>query len=224
MDERPAEPAPLQPATLPPSHQAVLHRHSIKPGHLDYWLQLWPDQVALWRRHGFVSHRAFLQEHAEPKLTWLYSHPAPSEGAAWLIADPEWRDLGERLAPHVFRNDLVRHVRVEQVTTATAESAAGRIAILRRYSIVGSWQEFLAIWRRIVPLREEHGFRCLFAVADEAKDMFTWAFDFGGEWEHFQEAQRPYYRDPARVALRGVFDYMADYSVDPARQLVLATS
>ena len=74
---------------------------------------------------------------------------------------------------------------------------------------------------RIVPVREQYGFRCLFAVRDEPTDMFTWAFDFAGSWEEFPAAQRPYYHDPARVDLRGVFNFMADYSIHPARQLLL---
>lgn len=51
--------------------------------------------------------------------------------------------------------------------------------------------------------------------------MFSWAFDFDGEWEDFPAAQRGYYRDPARVELQGVFDFMADYSIHPARQRLL---
>ncbi|MFT3833362.1 MAG: hypothetical protein QM711_08585 [Micropruina sp.] len=97
----------------------------------------------------------------------------------------------------------------------------GRTVCMRRYSIVGDWTAFLAIWRRIVLVRERYGFRCLFAVADEPKDQFTWAFDFPGGWDEFTEVQRPYYADPERVALRGVFDYMADYILDPARRLTV---
>lgn len=69
-------------------------------------------------------------------------------------------------------------------------------------------------------LRERYGFRCLFAVADEPKDQFTWAFDFERDWDDFAAVQRPYYADPKRVALRRVFDYMADYGLDPARRLL----
>lgn len=211
----------LQAIDVPPTHTVVLHRHSIKPGHLDAWRELWPLQLGVWRRHGFVSYRACLQEHAEPKLTWLYSHPNLAAGADALTADPDMMQLGDLLSPHIFRNDLIRPVRVHHLTTATPKTVEGRIAIVRRYSIVGPWDEFLAIWRRIVPVREKYGFRCLFAVADEPKDMFTWAFDFAGDWTEFRAAQQPYYRDPDRVALRGVFDYMADYTIDPAQQLVL---
>ena len=47
---------------------------------------------------------------------------------------------------------------------------------------------------------------------------FTWAFDFDGD---FADSQRDYYRDPNRVRLREVFHYMADYSIHPARQLLV---
>lgn len=195
--------------------QFVLHRFSVKPHHLDAWRETWPEQVALRRRHGFVWHRAFVEAHAEPKVTWLYAHDDPAAGEASLRADPDHATLAERLRPHVFRNVLVRPVRGEIVTDAVT----GRLAIMRRYTIVGPWAEFLAIWRRIVVVRAAHGFDCLFAVADEPANMFTWAFDFAGTWEEFPAAQRPYYRDPARVELRGVFDYMADYQISPAEQL-----
>lgn len=195
----------------------VLHRFSVKPHHLDVWRAAWPELADLRRRHGFVWHRAFVETHAEPKVTWLYSHDDPEAGEASLAADSAHRALDEHLAPHVFRNTLVRPVCPEIVT----EDVTGRLAIMRRYSIVGGWPEFLSIWRRIVSVREAHGFRCLFAVADETAALFTWAFDTAGTWEEFPAVQRPYYRDPARVVLRGVFDHMADYQITPAEQLAI---
>ncbi|QIK72549.1 hypothetical protein G7070_10045 [Propioniciclava coleopterorum] len=110
-------------------------------------------------------------------------------------------------------------MRVELLTTPDAAGEAGTV-VMRRYSILG-WPGFLDLWRRVVPLRERHGFRVLFAVSDEPHDLFTWAFDFSGAWEDFPDAQRGYYRDPARVELRGVFDHMADYALHPARPLPL---
>ena len=218
-----SEPLPRLPA---PPGVTLLHRVSVKPGHVDRWRPLWDEERALCAEHGFVSHRAFLETPflrtiAEPKLTWLYSHPDPGAGERALRADPRWDDLTARIAPHRFGNLLVRPVRVEVLTRADAASVAGRIAILRRYSIVGGWSGFLDIWRRIVPVRERHGFRCLVAVADEPADVFTWAFDFAGTWDEFPDAQRDYYSDPARVELRGVFDHMADYAIAPADQLLL---
>ena len=189
---------------------------------MEQWRELWQEERALRAEHGFVGHRAFLETLAEPKLTWLYSHPDPAGGERALADDPRWVDLGRRMAGHRFGNLLVRPVEVEVLTRADAASVAGRIAILRRYAIVGDWDGFLDVWRRIVPVRERYGFRCLVAVADRPRDMFTWAFDFAGSWDEFPAAQRGYYRDPARVELRGVFDYMADYTIAPAEQLLLA--
>ncbi|QLQ16692.1 MAG: hypothetical protein HZY73_14705 [Micropruina sp.] len=204
-----------------PDGTLLLHRFTVRPRHLDAFLAAWPDEVALRRRHGFTVHRAFVETIAEPKFTWLYSHPTPASAEEALRADPLAADLAARVRPHVFGNTVVRPVRPEWLTEATSESVTGRIAIMRRYSIVGDWAEFLAVWRAIVPVRERHGFRCLFAVADEPKDLFTWAFDFAGSWAEFAEAQRPYYADPERVALRRVFDYMADYTIAPATQLLV---
>lgn len=196
----------------------LLHRFTVKPGHLDQWLAIWPDEVALRRRHGFTVHLGFVETDAEPKVTWLYSHPEPTVAQAALEADPAFPDLARRKAGHVFRNTTIRPVDVE-IMTEPGEPP--RTVIMRRYSITGSWDEFLAIWRRIVPVRERHGFPCLFAVADRPRELFTWAFGFDGAWEGFAEAQRPYYHDPERVALRGVFDYLADYAIHPAKQLPL---
>lgn len=193
----------------------ILHRFSIKPGHLEEWRVLWQELVELRRAHGFTTHRAFLETQAEPKLTWLYSHPDPAAGEEEMRGDPGVVKVTEQLAPHVFRNVKVRPVTPEILT----EGVTDKLAIMRRYSIVGSWPEFLSIWRRIVPVREKHGFRCLFAVGDQPENMFTWAFDFDGVWEDFPAAQRDYYRDHARVELREVFHYMADYAITPAGQL-----
>ena len=196
-----------------------LHRFTVKPKHLDAYLPFLEQELALRRQHQISVHRAFAETDAEPKLTLLYS-AEPDQLAAYQ-ADPQTAALADQARGHVFTNLLVRPVEVEVMTEPTAESVAGRIAIMRRYRIVGSWDGFLAVWRRIVPVREQYGFRCLFAVRDEPTDMFTWAFDFAGSWEEFPAAQRPYYHDPARVDLRGVFNFMADYSIHPARQLLL---
>lgn len=203
-----------------PSAQVYLHRYSVKPGHLDIYVDLLPQVLGLWRRHGATTHRVFVETHAEPKITWLYECEDRAAAVQTVAADPESTELVARLAPHVFRNVTVRPVDVEVLTRPTPASTAGRIAIMRRYAITGSWDEFLAIWRRILIVRERYGFRCLFAVADRERDMFTWSFDLAGTWEDFPEAQREYYRDPERVALRGVFDYLADYSITPAHQFL----
>ena len=197
------------PRVRPPAGM-LLHRFTVRPRHLDDWLALWPAEAESLRTAGFTLHRLFVETDAEPKVTLLASHPSRQ---TLPVAQPE------ALAPHVFRNAVTRPVRCDLLTTASAATVAGRIAIMRRYSLVGDWGEFLDIWRRIVEVREAYGFRCLFAVRDQPTDMFTWAFDFAGAFSDFPAAQRDYYRDPARVALRGVFDYMADYVITPADQL-----
>ncbi|HOA87732.1 MAG TPA: hypothetical protein PKX10_00010 [Propioniciclava tarda] len=197
-----------------------LHRFTVKPHHLDAYLPLWRREVTLRRACGFTVHRAFVETDAEPKFTWLYSHP-DADAPALVAAEAEASVLADAARPHVFGNVVVRPVDVEVLTCATPESMDGRIAIMRRYDLTGDWDGFLEVWRRIVGVRERHGFTCLFAVADRPHDLFTWAFDFAGEWADFPAAQRGYYADPDRVALRSVFDHMADYSIHPARQLVI---
>lgn len=199
--------------------QLFLHRFAIRPGrHLDAWLDLWPREVALLRRHGYTVHQAYLETDAEPKLSWLYSHPDPAAGVAAVAADPERAELDALAAPHVFRNVVVRPV--EPLLLDDERRWAGTV-VMRRYWITGDWDEFLDVWHDIVPVRAKYGFDCLFAVADRPHDTFTWAFTFDGDWADFGQAQRGYYHDEARVRLRGVFDYMADYALHPARQLPL---
>lgn len=195
----------------------LLHRFNVKPRHLEEWLALWPQEVQLRRRHGFRLHQAFLETHAEPKVTMLYEHEDANEGFWSLRNDPDWLQLQDDAKPHVFRNLLVRPVELKLL--ADDPPHPSRTVCMRRYSIAGEWQEFLHIWEQIVPLREKHGFRCLFAVADREKDLFTWAFEFEGEWDDFPALQRPYYQDPERRELNRVFDYMADYILAPARTL-----
>lgn len=200
----------------------LLRRFTVRPRHLDAYLPLWREEVALRERHGYVTHRAFVETDAEPKLSWLLSHEDPAAGAAALGADPATIALAERAAPHVFRNLVERPVRPELLPGPGEPGGPGeavRTVVMRRYAITGSWAEFLEVWRRIVLVRERHGFPCLFAVADEPHDMFTWAFGMDADWADLRAAQRGYYEDPARVALRGVFDYMADYDLHPAHEL-----
>ena len=66
----------------------LLHRFTVKPHHLDPYLGLWAEEVAVRRRHGFEVHRAFVETDAEPKFTWLYSHADPDEGEAAVRAFP----------------------------------------------------------------------------------------------------------------------------------------
>lgn len=199
------------PHVRPPAGM-LLHRFTVRPRHLDDWLALWPAEADALRAAGFTLHRLFVETDAEPKVTLLASHPDRTD---LPVAQPG------ALAPHVFRNAVTRPVRCELLTAASPATVDDRIAIMRRYAIVGGWEPFLGIWERIVPVRERYGFRCLFAVSDVPHDLFTWAFDFAGTWPEFPDAQRGYYADPERVALREVFHHMADYSIHPARQVLV---
>lgn len=194
--------------------RTYLERFCAKPGHLEQFEPLLAARLARETELGVETRQVYLETHAEPKITRIFQ--APPVVVEQLPIDPELAELATATAPHVFRNRTCREVGVELITEPVA--GAQRLAILRRYSITGDWDEFLSIWRRIVPVRAQYGFNPLFAVADRAHDMFTWAFDFGGVWADFPAAQRPYYRDPARVELRGVFDYLADYAITPAKQ------
>lgn len=209
-----------RPVVIAPSGTTLLDRFTVRPHHQDAFRPLWHELVDVRARHGFVTHRGFLETRAEPRLTWLYSHPDPVAGDIELVQDPSWQRVCAQVRPHTFANRTCRPVRVELLTQATPASVAGRIAIMRRYWIVGDWGDFLAIWRRIVPVREKYDFRCLFAVSDEPGDLFTWSFDFAGDFDDFPAAQRDYYHDPDRVELRRVFDHMADYTIAPAGQLL----
>ena len=206
-----------------PVGQTTLHRFTVRPRHYDQWHEQFIQAVGLRNSHGFTTHRVFVETDAEPKVTWIYSHPEPETGERQLRDDPRAARIDDQMSPHVFKNLNARPVHVEAMTHAAPgelEGQDGRIAIMRRYLIVGDWDEFLDLWRQVVPVRERHGFRCLFAVADRPHNMFTWALDFRGRWEDFPAGQREYYRDPDRKALSTVFDYMADYSLHPARMMM----
>jgi len=82
---------------------------------------------------------------------------------------------------------------------------------LKRYHIKpGTWDEFLAILRRIALVRQRHGFNILFTFADREKDIFTWAIEHEG---NFDAAAAEYYEDPERVELDIVKNYVTDYEI-----------
>lgn len=94
----------------------------------------------------------------------------------------------------------------------TAPDASDRF-LLRRYSISpGQWEPFLEVWRRIVVVRERHGFRVLCAFADREANMFTWAIGYSGD---IDAAAERYYADPERVALKTVERYVTEWQVTP---------
>ena len=70
---------------------------------------------------------------------------------------------------------------------------------LRRYRIrPGEMEAFVAWWHGVVPVREQYGFRVLFALVDEPADEFVWAVAHDGD---FDEAERVYNASPERAAV-----------------------
>lgn len=88
---------------------------------------------------------------------------------------------------------------------------------LKRYFIKSDgWDEFLQILRRIAVVRERHGFQVLFTFADRELNLFTWAIRHGGD---FDKAAEAYYKDPERVELEIVGDYITDYEIRRVEEL-----
>jgi hypothetical protein len=83
--------------------------------------------------------------------------------------------------------------------------------LLRRYFIKpDGWDNFLETWRKIVVLRQRYGFKVVFAYADRELNVFTWAIQLEGDLE---EVQARYYKDPERVALEIVGNWVTDYEI-----------
>ena len=89
--------------------------------------------------------------------------------------------------------------------------------LLRRYCIApGQWDAFLEVWRRIVIVRERHGFTVLCAFADRDANMFTWAISYPGD---IDAAAERYYADPERIELRTVERFVTDWKVTPVEAI-----
>ena len=82
---------------------------------------------------------------------------------------------------------------------------------LKRYKIKPeSWDDFVSTWRDIVTLRRKHGFGVLFALHDPETNWFTWAIEHQGD---FGAAAEGYYKDPDRVALDRIADYVSEWEI-----------
>lgn len=206
------------------STATILHRFTIQPGHIDAYLEIWRREVSLMKKYGIHTLHANLDQGDEPKLTWIYTCGGDlNEAQKRLAADTEKAALDEEARTHVYPNEKIRKVRIESMLDkVTEEDIKGTTMIMRRYSIKpGTWNEFLDVWRKIVPLREQYGFKVVFAVSDEEENMFTWAFRYEGEYKDFGEKQKPYYADPKRVLLETVINYMCDFKLSPAREFLI---
>jgi hypothetical protein len=68
---------------------------------------------------------------------------------------------------------------------------------LRRYEIVpGELDAFLAWFPNIIPVREQYGFKVLFAYADREQNQFVWAVAHDGD---FDAALETYNASPERA-------------------------
>ncbi|GAB4082225.1 hypothetical protein GCU67_19925 [Modestobacter muralis] len=77
---------------------------------------------------------------------------------------------------------------------------------LRRYEIEpGRMADFLAWFPTIVPVREQFGFRVLFALAEEEHSTFTWAVAHDGDDADFLEVEERYNASPERAAVFETF-------------------
>ena len=70
---------------------------------------------------------------------------------------------------------------------------------LRRYEIKpGEMEDFLVAWRAVVVIREQFGFRAVFAYVNEEANEFIWAIAHDGD---FEAAAEQYYASPEREAV-----------------------
>ena len=73
---------------------------------------------------------------------------------------------------------------------------------LRRYQLgPGRTADFLAWFPPLLPVREQFGFRVLFALADAVHETFTWAVAHDGDEAAFLAAQETYNASAERAAV-----------------------
>ncbi|MCW2683134.1 MAG: hypothetical protein JWP33_1047 [Blastococcus sp.] len=73
---------------------------------------------------------------------------------------------------------------------------------LRRYVVEpGRMEDLLAWFPALVLVREQYGFRVLFALADREHDTFTWAVSYDGDQAAFTERVAAYDASPERAAV-----------------------
>ena len=71
---------------------------------------------------------------------------------------------------------------------------------LRRYQLEpGRTADFLAWFPTLRPVREQYGFRLLFALTDAEHDTFTWAVAHDGDETAFRQVEATYQASPERA-------------------------
>ncbi|OMQ14234.1 hypothetical protein A7K94_0218060 [Modestobacter sp. VKM Ac-2676] len=77
---------------------------------------------------------------------------------------------------------------------------------LRRYQLEpGRMADFLAWFPTLTPVREQYGFRLLFALADDEHETFTWAVAHDGDAEEFRRVEAEYNASPERARVFETF-------------------
>jgi hypothetical protein len=77
---------------------------------------------------------------------------------------------------------------------------------LRRYQVEpGRMDDFLAWFPGLRPVREQFGFRLLFAYADTERDTFTWAVEHDGDQDAFREVEATYNASAERARVFETF-------------------
>lgn len=217
----------------------IMHRFSLVSGHEDAYLEIWKKEAKLRQRYGFNVLNAFVETGKgmryrlktgelldpgnEKVFTWLYSYDGDIDDAEKrLNSDPEMATLVAEKKKHILNDESIRRV-TNYIMKPATEDSIKKMVIMRRYNIINDWDEFLDIWWRIVPVREKHGFPCIFAVGDVEEKVFTWAFTYDGDdFETFMRSgQAEYYNDPQRVELETVNNYLEEIRLTPARQLII---
>jgi hypothetical protein len=88
---------------------------------------------------------------------------------------------------------------------------------LKRYKIKPEcWIEFKEVWVKVVALRKRHEFGVLFALEDRETNWFTWAINHEGD---FDAAAENYYKDPDRVTLDIIVDYVSENEIRKVQAL-----
>ncbi|WP_051683722.1 NIPSNAP family protein [Blastococcus sp. URHD0036] len=94
---------------------------------------------------------------------------------------------------------------------------------LRRYRLEpGRMADFLAWFPTVLPVREQFGFRVVFAYADSALDTFTWAVAHDGDEAAFTAAVAAYDASPEKAAAFETFPRVVTEQVNGFVDDVLA--
>ncbi len=217
----------------------VMTQLSIVPGHEDECLRSWERAVEVRVGCGFELQNAFIEtgpgvvirvadsevnkSGEERILTSLYRCDGDVEVAERNFrSDAKALELAAASRDYLVRDEETRRVASRLMKPPSVDNQ-GRMIVMRRYDIQNDWNEFIDVWKMILPVREEYGFECLFAVEDTEEKTFFWAFTYDGDSfsEFMRDGQKAYYADPRRVELETVNNYLAEVRLTPSRQLMI---